>query len=330
MCRREPDDQRLARRLGRWQRARRHVVQLHRPAPTARAPGPGLLDGRHRRRHLQLQRRLLRLHGRQAAQQADGRHGRTRPTGRATGRSPPTAASSPSATPSFYGSMGGKPLNTPDRRHGRHARRQGLLGGRLRRRPLLLRRRPASTAPWAASRSTSRWWASRRRPTGGATGRWPPTVACSPSATPVLRLHGRQAAQQADRGHRGGDRRCRLLRSGYRRRHLQLRVGATSSGRPGSLHLNTPVVGIASAPDNPGLLDLRHRRRLFNYGTGHSSRARPARCTSTSPWSGAPLPEPTRTVSPPRAGAERCPALGACGFDVEIRGARQRTGLLST
>ncbi len=35
-----------------------------------------------------------------------------RPAG-ATGWSPPTAASSPSATPPFFGSMGGQPLNRP-------------------------------------------------------------------------------------------------------------------------------------------------------------------------------------------------------------------------
>ena len=52
----------------------------------------------------------------------------------------------------FYGSMGGQPLNQPDRGHGGHARRQGLLAGGVRRRALRLRQRPASTARWAASR----------------------------------------------------------------------------------------------------------------------------------------------------------------------------------
>ena len=40
----------------------------------------------------------------------------------------------------FYGSTGGMPLDRPDRGHGRHPRRQGLLVGRLRRRHLRLRR----------------------------------------------------------------------------------------------------------------------------------------------------------------------------------------------
>ena len=49
---------------------------------------------------------LLRLHRRHAPQQAHRRHGRRRPTAAATGSWRPTAASSPSATRSFYGSTG--------------------------------------------------------------------------------------------------------------------------------------------------------------------------------------------------------------------------------
>ena len=87
-----------------------------------------LLAGGGRRRHLQLRRRpLLRVDGRQAPQQAGGRNGRRRLTGRATGWWPPTAASSASATPS-------------------------------------------STAPWVASRSTSR--SSGLSPTNDGKGYW--------------------------------------------------------------------------------------------------------------------------------------------------------------
>ena len=84
-----------------------------------------LLAGGLRRRHLLLrQRPVLRLDGRQAPQPAHRGHGRHPRQAAATGWWPPTAASSPSATASFYGSMGGKPLNkpivgmaaTPDRR----------------------------------------------------------------------------------------------------------------------------------------------------------------------------------------------------------------------
>ena len=41
----------------------------------------------------------------------------------------------------FYGSTGAMPAEQADRRHGGHARRQGLLAGGLRRRHLQLRRR---------------------------------------------------------------------------------------------------------------------------------------------------------------------------------------------
>ena len=59
-----------------------------------------LLARRLRRRHLQLRRRrLLRLAGRPAAQHAHRRHDRQRGRGTATGSSPPTAASSATATP---------------------------------------------------------------------------------------------------------------------------------------------------------------------------------------------------------------------------------------
>ena len=117
----------------------------------------------------------------------------------------------------FFGSMGGKPLNkpivgiavTPDGR--------GLLGGRLRRRHLRLRRRR------------------------------------------LLRFHGRQAAQQADRRHRRRHRRQRLLRGRHRRRRLQLRLGRLlrlgrepAPERPGRRH--------RGRSGHRGVLDLRHRR----------------------------------------------------------------------
>ena len=54
--------------------------------------------------------------------QPDRRHGRRRRPATATGWSPPTAASSPSATPRFHGSTGAITLNQPDRRHGVDAR----------------------------------------------------------------------------------------------------------------------------------------------------------------------------------------------------------------
>ena len=140
-----------------------------------------LLAGRLRRRHLQLRgrrvRRLDRRHAPQPADRRDGRHS----IGAATGWSPPTAGSSPSA-PRSTGRPGrcvwlgpwsawhprptagllagrlrrrhlqlrrrrlprldrGAPSGSAGRRHGRHPDRAGLLAGRLRRRHLHLRRR---------------------------------------------------------------------------------------------------------------------------------------------------------------------------------------------
>ena len=60
---------------------------------------------------------------------------------RATGSSPPTAASSPSATPRSTARLGGKHLNQPIVGMAPHADRQGLLARRGRRRHLHLRRR---------------------------------------------------------------------------------------------------------------------------------------------------------------------------------------------
>ena len=77
----------------------------HPPQPADRRHGrhpgrQGLLAGGLRRRHLHLRRRrLLRLHRRHPPQQADRRHGRHARRRAATGWWPPTAASSPSATP---------------------------------------------------------------------------------------------------------------------------------------------------------------------------------------------------------------------------------------
>ena len=71
------------------------------------ADGQRLLARRRRRRHLQLRRRpLLRLHRGHPAQPTHRRHGARPRAARATGWSRPTAASSRSATRSYYGSLG--------------------------------------------------------------------------------------------------------------------------------------------------------------------------------------------------------------------------------
>ena len=157
----------------------------------------------------------------------------------------------------FFGSTGGQPLNKPDRRHGRHPRRQGLLAGGLRRRHLQLRRRHLLRLDRAAAASTS------------------PIVGMA--ATPDGKGYWLVASD-------GG-----IFSYG----------DATFYGSTGSLHLNQPVVGMASHPDRPRLLAggvrRRHlqlrRRRLLRLdrrhppqqaGGGHGQH--PERATATGWW----------------------------------------------
>ena len=93
--------------------------------------------------------------------------------------------------------------------------------------------------PWAASPSTSRSWALPRPPTAGATGSWPGTAGCSPSAgRALLRVHGRHPPQPADRGHHGQPDDGRLLGSSERRWDLRLRRSVPQAR--GSLDLAAP------------------------------------------------------------------------------------------
>ena len=73
---------------------------------------PGLLDDGVRRRHLQLQRRLLRLPGWQAAQQADGRHG-PHPGNQGYWEVASDGGIFSFGDAGFFGSEGGQPLNAP-------------------------------------------------------------------------------------------------------------------------------------------------------------------------------------------------------------------------
>ena len=77
-----------------------------------------------RRRDLRVRRRaVLRLDRRDPPEPADRRHGADARRVTATGWSRATAASSPSATRSFYGSTGATPPQPADRRDGRARRR---------------------------------------------------------------------------------------------------------------------------------------------------------------------------------------------------------------
>ena len=163
-------------------------IRLNQPivGMAATPTGQRLLAGRLRRRHLHLRRRqLLRLHRRHPPQPTHRRHGRHPRPATATGWSPPTAASSPSATPHFYGSTGGIHLNQPIVGMAATPDRPRLLARRLRRRHLHLRRRRLLRLhrrhpPQPAHRRHGR----HPRP-ATATGSSPPTAASSPSATPA-------------------------------------------------------------------------------------------------------------------------------------------------
>ena len=131
--------------------------------------GRRLLAGGLRRRDLRLRRRRLpRLDGRRCP--STGRSWAWPPprTAAATGWWPPTAASSPSGTPRFYGSMGGIPLNQPIVGMASTAGRARLLAGGLRRRRLHLRLGELPGIGRGDRRSTRpSWaWAAEQPPTG--------------------------------------------------------------------------------------------------------------------------------------------------------------------
>ena len=112
---------------------------------------------------------------------------RPRPTGTATGWSPPTAGSSRYGDAGFWGSAGATRLNAPVAGDGGRTRRWRLLAGGERRGRLHLRVGRRSTGRSAGPGSPRRWWAWRRRRRGRATG-WrsaarPPSSARSSAST---------------------------------------------------------------------------------------------------------------------------------------------------
>ena len=147
--------------------------------------GGGLLAGGLRRRHLHLRRRRASTARRAACTSTSPSSAwPPPPTARATGSWPPTAGSSPSATPRFYGSTGGIRLNdpivgmaaTPDGKgYWLVASDGGIFtfgdAGFY-----------GSTGGITSTSPSSAW---PPPPTAGATGSWRPTAASSPSATPA-------------------------------------------------------------------------------------------------------------------------------------------------
>ena len=204
----------------------------------------GLPLRRLRRRSVRLQYPVQGLDGRPAAQSADRGHG---PTTRRRRLLPGRRRRGPVRLHSaVLGSMGGHPLNAPIVGMAADPR-TGATTWSPRRRPVRLLP-PRSTDPWAAGPSTGRSsaWPSTRRaaatarwgptagsspssplprldggqapeqahrglgrdPATGATGRWPPTAACSTTQHPVPGLEGARHST------------CWLSGHGLRRGHL--------------------------------------------------------------------------------------------------------------
>ena len=161
----------------------------------------------------------------------------------------------------FYGSMGGRPLNEPDRRHGGHAGRRRLLGGGVRRRHLQLRRRRLLRQHGGASISTSPSSAWRPRPTARGTGSWPPTAASS--AYGDATFHGSMGGAAAQRA-RSSAWRPTHQTGGYWEVAADggiFSFGAPFYGSTGSLHLNAPIVGMEANRERLGLPVRGLRRR---------------------------------------------------------------------
>ena len=109
--------------------------------------------------------------------------------------------------------------------------------------------------------------ASPRRVTMAATGWSPPTAASSTTGTPAFYgSAGGMPPQQAHRGHRPDTRRRRLLAGGHRRRASSATATPSSSARPGAIHLNQPIVGMAATPDGGGYWLVASDGGIFAYG----------------------------------------------------------------
>ena len=177
------------------------------------------------------------------------------------------AGSSPSATPGFTGPKGGKPLSEPIVGHGGHPRHiKRLLGGGLRRR-LFAFGNADYYGPEVTRRSMRPSSGMAATPTAGATGRWPPTEASSPSATPVLRLRGEQGAERA---HRRPWRPCPDSK-GYSEAAADggiFSFGAAGFyGSEGDKTLNAPVVSMAANPTAQGYWLAAADGGVFAFGT---------------------------------------------------------------
>ena len=157
----------------------------------------------------------------------------------------------------FYGSTGGAPLNEPDRRHGGHPRRQGLLAGRLRRRDLHLRRRRLLRLHRRAhTQQPDRRHGGHPRRQGLLAGRLRRRD-LHLRRRRLLRLGRRRSRSTTHRRHGGHPRRQGLLAGRLRRRDLHLRRrrllrlrrrGAAAGRRWSAWRPRQPATATGSSP----------------------------------------------------------------------------------
>ena len=85
----------------------------------------------------------------------------------------------------------------------------------------------------------------------------------------VLRLDRRDAPQPTGRRHRGDTERARLLARRLRRRHLHRSATRASTAPPARMHLNSPIVGMASTPNGRGYWLVAADGGIFTFGNAH-------------------------------------------------------------
>ena len=82
----------------------------------------------------------------------------------------------------------------------------------------------------------------------------------------LLWLHRGFAFAHTHRGHGSHTGRPWVLAGGQRWWHLQLRGRRLLSARPGRMHLNKPIVGMAATPDGRGYWLVASDGGIFNFG----------------------------------------------------------------
>ena len=158
------------------------------------------------------------------------------------------------------------PPQRAGRRHGRHARRRGLLAGGVGRGHLQLRRRAASSARPARSASTRRWSGMAATPDGG--GYW--LVASDGGifsygdavffgSAGSLRLNAPVVGMAATPDGAG----YWLVASDG---GIFSYGDAVFAGSAGALHLDAPVTGMAATPDGGGYWLVARDGGVFTYG----------------------------------------------------------------